>query len=226
MVQVWWHMLNMAHFQNPNKDHLVNLHRMRMEGGCVFKESDRVRCKSPPLLLQFGCFKFRASCRPLNRSVVQAQWKEGKKKKLWHVFPFPINLGRTFVLRRGGEGRRTISEKTMLQLMDTATIYCPAEQNLLSNSSLLLLIFVRLTWISVSRGLGWQFGANESCFGDNWCDEPGPSLMCVEPGSSPGPERECERLCQNAFSVLKKVWSSSKSFCLLQPTKLYKSDLF
>ena len=137
-------------------------------------------------------------------------------------FSFSNQLGKDIRFKegRGGEGR-TFSEKTMLQLMDTATIYCPAEQNLLSNSSLFLLIFVRLTWISVSRGLGWQFGANESCFGDNWCDEPGPSLMCVEPGSSPGPERECERFCQNAFSVLKKVWSSSKSLCLLQPTKLY-----
>ena len=60
-------------------------------------------------------------------------WKEGRKK-LWHVFPFPINFGRTFALRRGGEGKK---QYAMLQLNDTATIV--AQQHFLSNTYLFFL---------------------------------------------------------------------------------------
>ena len=62
-------------------------------------------------------------------------------------------------------------------------------------------------------------------FGDNWCDEPGPSTMCVEPGFSRGPQHEGEKaLSKRILSIEEGLKLFKKPLLLATYQVVHKND--
>ena len=134
-----------------------------------------MRCKSPASLSKFGCFKFRASCRPLNRSGVQRgrrllELLEGERS--YGMFSLFQSTWKDIRLKEGREGWKTICRVAVQQLQ---LLFCStflSQQQLSSSPSSCFHCLCGMAWISVS---GDNLVVMKVFFGNNWCDDPGSS---------------------------------------------------
>ena len=95
-------------------------------------------------------------------------------------FAFSNQLGRTFVLRRGGvKNNMPCCSSTTIIIIILQHFLSRQQPNPLSSPSSCFHCLSGVAWISVS---GDNLVVMKVVFGNNWCDDPGPSAECFEPG--------------------------------------------